>query len=611
MLKTFRTGERQTICVMAGLLIAALFAVSRVDYLLFHGLVEMIGVAVAASIFFLTIHAREHMGNAALRLLGVSFLFISLVSLLHTLAYKGMGVFPGYGANLPTQLWIVLRLMSAGTFLLAPLLLGRKLDLGLAAGVYAVLTTVLVWSVFVGAFPDCFIEGQGLTPFKIAVEGAAMLMLAVAGGLFFLRRKRFDPAIMPLLLCSITLSALAGVVFSVYVGVFDLSNFTGHLLVLFSMLCLHRAVFVTGVSNPYAMLSQRLRAAEAQFRGIVENSSEGLFQVDRDGLILSANPAFAQVLGYADGSRALGQPLGQHFPGGQQEYLQVLGPALEGGQVFQHELDALRLDGSRVWLSLSARPSQGRETSRLDGSLRDISAQVQMENLRQDVERILQHELRSPLSGILGLGRTLHEDETLPELVREMGGMIADTGWRVLRMTEESLALRRLEEGAYVPRLDRVDLVEVLERVRMWHATLVEIKKAPVLLLLDGEPLRAGSACPMRADEHLLEYVLSNLLKNALEAAPRGSPVTVRVDGGAVVRLALHNQGEVPKDVRLCFFERYATSGKTAGTGLGTYIARLAVLALGGEISFRSSAEEGTTLLVTLPGAESRPQDPA
>jgi PAS domain S-box-containing protein len=611
MLKTFPTGERQTIYILTGLLIAALFVVSRADYLLFHGLVEMVGVAVAASIFFLTIHAREHLANAALRLLGVSFLFISLVSLLHTLAYKGMGVFPGYGANLPTQLWIVLRLLSAGTFLLAPLLLGRKLDLGLAAGVYAALTTVLVWSVFAGSFPDCFIEGRGLTPFKIVMEAAAMLMLAVAGVLLFLRRKHFDPVIVPLLLCSITLSALAGAVFSVYVGVYDFSNFTGHLLVLFSMLCLHRAVFVTGVSNPYALLSQRLRATEAQFRGIVENSSEGLFQVDRDGFILAANPAFAQVLGYADASRALGQPLSQHLPGCQQEYLQVLGPALEGGQVFQHALDALRLDGSMVWLSLSARPSQGQEAMHLDGSLRDISAQVQMENLRQDVERILQHELRSPLSGILGLGRAMNEDDTLPEHARDMGGLIADTGVRILRMTEESLALRRLEEGTYVPSLSRVELVDVLERVRMWHATLAGQKDAQVRLLLDGKPLRAGNSCLLLADEHLLEHALSNLLKNALEAAPKGSLVTAHVDSGEVVRLELHNLGEVPAEVRSSFFERYATSGKTAGTGLGTYIARLAVLALGGEISFRSSAEEGTTLLVTLPGAGARSQDAA
>ncbi|MHC1700554.1 MAG: MASE3 domain-containing protein [Humidesulfovibrio sp.] len=605
MLKTFRAEERLATLGMAGLLAVALFVVSRIDYLLFHGLVELVGVAVGTSIFFLAIHARDHMENAALRLLGVAFLFISLVALLHTLAYKGMGVFPGHGANLPTQLWVILRLMSAGTFLAAPLLLGRRVGLRRAAGLYAALTIALVWAVFTGNFPDCFVEGQGLTPFKIRAEFAAMLMLAAAGLLFHRRRAHFDPEVMPLLLCSIALNVLAGVAFSVYVGVYDLSNFTGHLVVLLSMLCLHRAVFVTGVSTPYALLSRRLREAEAQYRGIVENSSEGLFQVDRDGFILAANPAFALALGYGEPAFALGQPLCRHFAGGPEECQRVLRPALDGGEVFQHELAALRLDGSNIWLSLSIRPVRDEEPPRLNGSLRDISARVQMENLRQDVERILQHELRSPLSGVVGLARLLGDDETLPQDARNMCRLIMDTGWRLLHMTEESLALRRLEEGTYLPALGEVALGEVLERVHVWHAALAARKDITVRLLLDGLPMRAESACLVWADEHLLEHVLSNLLKNALEAAPAGSSVSVRVDCGESVRLAVHNLGTVPEDVRARFFERYATSGKTAGTGLGTYIARLAVLAQGGGISFQSSAEDGTTLFVTLPGVDS------
>ncbi|MDP3427086.1 MAG: HAMP domain-containing sensor histidine kinase, partial [Humidesulfovibrio sp.] len=259
------------------------------------------------------------------------------------------------------------------------------------------------------------------------------------------------------------------------------------------------------------------------------------------------------------------------------------------------------------------------------------------ENLRQDVERILQHELRSPLSGIFGLGRVLSDDETLPPTIRDMGAMIADTGWRLLRMTDESTALRRLEEGTYTPKLGPVELLEVLGRVRMWQNTLAGQRNVSVRLLLDSEAMQAESSCLVRADEHLLEHALSNLLRNAVEAAPRGTAVTLCVDsankGSAhddhahegpasedaaqprhgqpakVVRVAIHNLGEVPPDVRGRFFERYATSGKAAGTGLGTHIARLAVLAQGGSIAFTSSARDGTTLHVTLQAAEGKEQD--
>jgi len=96
--------------------------------------------------------------------------------------------------------------------------------------------------------------------------------------------------------------------------------------------------------------------------------------------------------------------------------------------------------------------------------------------------------------------------------------------------------------------------------------------------------------------------MLANLIKNAVEAAPAGSRVAVTLslcgDGLAV---AIHNDGIVPPDIRDRFFEKYVTHGKTKGTGLGTYSAKLIARTHGGDIGLETSDDAGTTVTVRLP----------
>src|ERR1017187_7033434 len=106
-------------------LVLGLYISSRYSYLLFHSLIEFITIAVAFSLFILTWNTRRYLENNCLRLLGFGYGFISLIDLVHTLAYKGMGVFPGYGSNLPTQLWIAARYLQAATLFAAPLFAER------------------------------------------------------------------------------------------------------------------------------------------------------------------------------------------------------------------------------------------------------------------------------------------------------------------------------------------------------------------------------------------------------------------------------------------------------------------------------------------------------
>ena len=80
-----------------------------------------------------------------------------------------------------------------------------------------------------------------------------------------------------------------------------------------------------------------------------------------------------------------------------------------------------------------------------------------------------------------------------------------------------------------------------------------------------------------------------------------GKPIEVFLKKSTANMISIHNNGTVPMELSDCFFEKYKTSGKTGGTGLGTYSARLMAETQRGSISMRSSAKEGTFVTISLP----------
>lgn len=112
--------------VGAFVLVIGLYWVSLYSYLLFHFLIEMFAVAVAVCIFFITWNSSSYIKNGYLMFVGIAYLFVGFFDLLHTLAYKGSGIFPGENANLPTQLWISARYIESLSLLVATFFFDRR-----------------------------------------------------------------------------------------------------------------------------------------------------------------------------------------------------------------------------------------------------------------------------------------------------------------------------------------------------------------------------------------------------------------------------------------------------------------------------------------------------
>ncbi len=256
------------ISILVGLLVlAGLYLVSLYSYLLFHSLAEIFSIVVAFAIFMLAWNARHFLDNNYLLFVGVTYLFVAMLDILHTLAYKGMGVFPGYGANLPTQLWIAGRYCQSISLLIAPLFLGRKLKVYWVFIGYVMAVSLLLASVFYyPVFPDCYIEGAGLTSFKKVSEYIISLIFLVAIALLLRRRQDFNRDVLRLLVLSIIFMIAAELAFTFYISVYDFSNLVGHFFKIISFYLIYKALVQTGLVKPHNILFRNLKQSEARLR---------------------------------------------------------------------------------------------------------------------------------------------------------------------------------------------------------------------------------------------------------------------------------------------------------------------------------------------------------
>ncbi|MDT8441937.1 MAG: MASE3 domain-containing protein [Desulfuromonadales bacterium] len=244
-----------------------LFLISRTNYLLFHVLVEMSSIALATAVFLVGWNSRRLVESPTLLILAMGFFFAALVDLLHTLAYKGMAIFPGATTDLATQLWIVARYLSAVAFTTAAFSLIRPWPVCARrwlAG-YSVLTLLLLVVVWpLGLFPACFVDGVGLTRFKVFSEYLVVALMAAAALLIWWRRERLSLQLTWLLLLAILSSILSEYSLTLYNDPYGFSNFLGHLFKLCAVIAIYAALVRGTLRDPYHTLFRELtRSKEA------------------------------------------------------------------------------------------------------------------------------------------------------------------------------------------------------------------------------------------------------------------------------------------------------------------------------------------------------------
>ncbi|BBD09155.1 MASE3 domain-containing protein [Desulfovibrio ferrophilus] len=587
--------------VAAGLFITVVLVLfSSYNFLLFHTLSELFSVVVAFSMFVLAYSSRERIQSGYLILLGAAYFHIATIDLLHTLAFKGMGVFPGHDANLPTQLWIAGRYLEGCALLVAGLLASRRINLTAAFWGYALLGMGLIAGIFMGYFPDCYVDGQGLTPFKRISEIAICVLFLLA--LLTLGRARavIGRAAYWLISLSIVFSVGAELLFTFYVSVYDLSLIVGHFAKVGSFYLIFKAVVEAGYARPQDVLFRKLNSSREELQAAQGLARFGSWHENLETGETGWSDELYRLLGYSPREMApSGRLIERHIHPDDLPSLQAdMDKALVEKSMFDREVRYSTTSGQARHARVMGRVLDlGNGPERLDGSFQDITDRKQAEQLRADVDSITRHDLRTPLSSIISYAELLHDEQDLNEEQRDMVARIAGNGFKMLDLLNRSLDLYRMEQGTFEMSARPVNLSLVMERVMEDLAE--KAKRRQVAFMLEEYPSEGSGR--IRGDDLLCYTLFANLVQNAVEASPQRGEVRIRLENNGQARATVWNDGVVPESVREHFFDKYVTSGKPKGTGLGTYSARLIAQVHGGDIGFSTSEDEGTAVWVTLP----------
>jgi len=247
----------------AAVAVAALYAASGYSYLLFHSLAELFSIVIACSAFVIVWNTRRFLDNGYLTFIGVAYLFVAGLDLVHTLAYKGMNVLGGGLVNPAAQLWVAARALESVSLLVAGFFIGRRarmrlLLVGFGVAFAALLAAILWW----GVFPTCYDDAAGrLTAFKKAGEYAICLVLLASLAQPWRHRAAFDAQVLALLFGAILVTVASELAFTLYTDPYGPSNLIGHLLKVASFYLVYRALVYTALAKPYSLLFRELGQA--------------------------------------------------------------------------------------------------------------------------------------------------------------------------------------------------------------------------------------------------------------------------------------------------------------------------------------------------------------
>jgi PAS domain S-box-containing protein len=349
----------------------------------------------------------------------------------------------------------------------------------------------------------------------------------------------------------------------------------------------------TSAALANAELYSRVSLEKERSVAILANIADGIVAVDRDGRVVLWNAAAEQITGVPQ-EEAIGRTT-----------IQVVQRELESGDDAGHagqRLVSIMRGGEEVWLSLSEavmRDPLGAVAGRIF-AFRDISADRMVEQVKSDFVAAVSHELRTPLTSIYGFAETLLRQD-IPfgeEERRTFLRYIASESERLTEIVDQLLNVARLDAGDLQVELGRIDVASVVSEV----VETVEEDGHSFEIDLPDEPLAA------EADPEKVRQVFNILVENALRYSPAGGKVTVGARRNAdrvVVRVVDEGTG-IPAAEREWIFRKFyraesAARDGAAGTGLGLFIAKELVTAMGGRIWVDSTEGEGSSFAFELP----------
>ena len=371
----------------------------------------------------------------------------------------------------------------------------------------------------------------------------------------------------------------------------------------------------------YARTDEALAWRLQQLSSILEATRDGVLLLNLGGHVITANPAIASLLSIRLDEVLQASVLTRLGPE-ELSIAQRLGYDEAGFQTDTSDLVRGTAEFHRQVIDLTGLPEKHAERTLqavrgMDGAvegwlfiLRDMSDEIKLEQMREDLMEMIIHDLRAPLtiiqSGSEAVQTSLLSGEM--ESAHHILEMIRKNTWRMLNLINQMLDIRQLKSAGLELDLQAVSIRPLFqELIEQYSPALQEADIHVNLDLLDSLPA-------LKVDPAHMERIFSNLLDNSIKFTPNGGQIDVSanldlspVNPCLIVRVKDNGSG-IPAEMMPLLFHKLKTASshqtRRKGTGLGLYYCKLAVEAHHGRIWAESQAGQGSTFFVALPVAD-------
>jgi two-component system NtrC family sensor kinase len=342
-----------------------------------------------------------------------------------------------------------------------------------------------------------------------------------------------------------------------------------------------------------ARLYTRTQQERDTLNTILHDTEDGIIVTDEYNCVLFCNPAACQTFGLGCEEDLQGRPLAEIMP--HEEVLELFKKEARTGRSRRSEIV---VDEGAVVLNAQLTVVDG--VGRV-AVMQDITHLKELDRIKSDFVTTVSHDLRSPLTAILGYIELLRRTGSLNEVQVQFADRVTGSVNSISKLIEELLELGKIEAGFDQDREIVFLSPIILQTVEsLSHQAQAKQQRIELHVPEDGLPPVLGN--PLR-----LRQVIANLVENALKYTPKGGWVQVRLENnkGLLLLRVTDNGIGIPKKDQPYIFDKFYRTNEAVdnypGTGLGLSIVKSAVEAHGGRIWVNSEVGVGTTFNVMLP----------
>jgi PAS domain S-box-containing protein len=628
------------VAILLGLTIISLHS-----SVLTHTLVELFSIIIACSIFLVAWNTRRFITNNYILFIGISFLFVSIFDLLHSLAYTEINVFPGFDANLPAQLWITARYLGSVSLLTAPLVMNWKprplLLFWLAmAATLLLIATIFIWRIF----PACYIQGLGFTKFKIVSEYVVIALYTGALALLVWRRIEFDRSILLFLCGSILLRVASEITFIRHITAYNEPNIAGHFFKIAAYYLFYKALVESALVRPYDILFRTLKISEEKLREerdraqhYLDVAKTILIVINADGRVSLINRKGCEILGYSENDIIGKNWFDLFVPARMRDEVRLTFSKLISGdlQPLEHfENPVVSRQGEErliAWQNTVLETDEGRIIATLSSG-EDITerkrAQEQLTQKTAELERsnaeleqfaaIVSHDLKEPLVSLGGFAQILRDKyrDNLDAKAQVLISHIIDGTFRMERLIKDLLAYAKVNatERSFIPLSCGTIVRIVLSNLGMAieeSGAIITVDELPTVM---GEEMQLiqlfqnliGNAIKYRGEQPLRVHISAQALgRGEMISRETISPLGHRAPysgTGWLFSVSDNGIGIDPSHSERIFQIFYRLhQGRYPGSGIGLSVCKKIVERHGGRIWVESEPGKGSTFYFTVP----------